>query len=765
MPTPVADGVFADTNVWVNAAVLTAPRHAQAVAVVGRPATGALWTSRQVVREFLAVMSRPQTFFPGNVPMSDILNRARLIELQCRVAEDGPDVANSCTTCWRSATRAENRSTMQTSWRPCSLMGSASCSPTTAATLPAGGTSSRCGGGSARRSGQRGHGAENRLWNCLRRSPHGATIVHMVAKLGIVLSCLYVALLGGCSGGKQAAKCVPGASVECACPAGQKGTLTCNSAGRSGACVCSEPTVDAGGTGDGAASPPDASTATGGSDAPLDTANTDAGVPVIVSFTASPTTISEGQTSTLSWAVTGATSLSIDQGIGSVRGKTSQVVAPDRETTTYTLTATNAAGASATAQVTVMPVPLPTIVSFGASPTAVSSGGSATLTAEFYDGTGIVDQGIGAVTSGSGKIIDSINAATTYTLTVTNVAGGSTTAQVTVLLVVFSRTGSMNVVADATTATLLPNGKVLVTDGEGGATGYLASAELYDPATGTFTTTGSLAVARQSPTATLLGNGEVLIAGGWGADGPLASAELYDPATGTFTVTGSMSVERYGDTATLLGNGKVLVAGGVGGAAPHASAELYDPATGTFTITGSMTVARTSHTATLLGNGKVLVVGGYDGADSLASAELYDPVADTFAATGDMSATRSGHTATLLGDGTVLLAGGGGDGDVTLASAELYDPPAGTFAATGSMSVGRSDHTATLLANGTVLVAGGASSGPPGSVELYDPAAGTFAVIGSMTVGRERHTATLLPDGKVLVAGAYGGDGSAELYP
>lgn len=56
-------------------------------------ATGTLWTSRQVVREFLAVMSRPQTFFTGNVPMADILNRVHTIESQCRVAEDGPDVA------------------------------------------------------------------------------------------------------------------------------------------------------------------------------------------------------------------------------------------------------------------------------------------------------------------------------------------------------------------------------------------------------------------------------------------------------------------------------------------------------------------------------------------------------------------------------------------------------------------------------------------------------------------------------------------------
>ena len=86
MPTQTADGTFADTNLWVNAAVPTAPHHSQAVAALGRGAIGTLWTSRQVVREFLAVMSRPQTFFAGNAPMADILDRAHTIESQCRSA-------------------------------------------------------------------------------------------------------------------------------------------------------------------------------------------------------------------------------------------------------------------------------------------------------------------------------------------------------------------------------------------------------------------------------------------------------------------------------------------------------------------------------------------------------------------------------------------------------------------------------------------------------------------------------------------------------
>jgi hypothetical protein len=123
----------------------------------------------------------------------------------------------------------------------------------------------------------------------------------------------------------------------------------------------------------------------------------------------------------------------VDQGIGAVTSGVGTSTVPASESTTYTLTVTNAVGGSTTAQLTVV-VSLPSITSFTASPNPVSSGGSVTLTAVFSGGTGTVDQGIGAVTSGVGTSTGPISADTTYTLTVTNAVGGSTTAWVTVML-------------------------------------------------------------------------------------------------------------------------------------------------------------------------------------------------------------------------------------------------------------------------------------------------------------------------------------------
>jgi Putative Ig domain/Galactose oxidase, central domain/Kelch motif len=284
--------------------------------------------------------------------------------------------------------------------------------------------------------------------------------------------------------------------------------------------------------------------------------------------------------------------------------------------------------------------------------------------------------------------------------------------------------GSMSVARLGHTSTLLSNGKVLITGGQAsfGIAAY-ATAELFDPSTGMFTLTpGNMSVGRLGNTATLLNNGKVLITGGFDGSTFLATAELFDPNTGTFTLTtGAMATPRGFHTATLLNDKTVLVTGGIN-TAGLSTAELFDPTSEAFTLTtGNMGVARVSHTATLLNTGpntgKVLVAGGNNAS---ATAELYDPATKSFSSTGAME-TVTTATATLLSDGTVLMAGGQDPTtgtEVTLA--ELYEPNSGTFTGTGGMVTGREAHTATLLKDGTVLVTGGVNgSGILATAELY----------------------------------------------
>jgi hypothetical protein len=341
-------------------------------------------------------------------------------------------------------------------------------------------------------------------------------------------------------------------------------------------------------------------------------------------------------------------------------------------------------------------------------------------------------------------------------------------------------TGSMVTARSGHTATLLPVGKVLVVGGILGNR-VLASAELYDPTTGTWSATGNMLTPRASHTATLLTNGKVLVAGGYGvtlANGLgsdiVASAELWEPSTGKWTATGNMVTPHYGHTATLLFDGEVLVAGGILTNFVMASAELYDPSTAKWTATGKMITPRAFHTATVLHDGRVFVAGGADYANYVANgglpemtatAELYDPATRNWTATRSMASASYGHAAALLPDGRVLVAGGMVDPNAPETTAvEVYDPRTGTWAPTGPNYTPYAFRTATALRDGTVLVlhdGGGAS--------LYLPGSNLWTGTGNTTV-RSNVTATLMPDGTVLVAGgsvqAVGGASlaSAELY-
>lgn len=324
------------------------------------------------------------------------------------------------------------------------------------------------------------------------------------------------------------------------------------------------------------------------------------------------------------------------------------------------------------------------------------------------------------------------------------------------------------------TATLLLSGKLLLAGGLTANNTATATAELFDPDTGQFSSTaGMMTDSRQSHTASLLQNGTVLLAGGVdnsglaGSGDSLATAELYDPATGTFTATGSMAVMRSQHSSTPLFDGEVLVAGGLLNFTLDGSitntAEIYDPNTGRFTMAGNLVHAVYNHTATLLKDGHVLIAGGSDVTGPSAAAELYHPGTRTFSAVANLNVARAAHTATLLSDGTVLIAGGQDNKGNPLASAELYNPETQRFTllsegacpdSTGCMTTARAYHSATLLLNGTVLIACGFNPSTQtvlGSTEIYNPQSKTFST-GPSTTPKWGHTATLLQRAPTTVA-------------
>jgi hypothetical protein len=305
------------------------------------------------------------------------------------------------------------------------------------------------------------------------------------------------------------------------------------------------------------------------------------------------------------------------------------------------------------------------------------------------------------------------------------------------------------------TATLLPDGKVLITGGMEKNKVFFNSSEIFNPETKKFTATGNMIEKRVGHSAVLLKNGKVLIAGGFGENGILSSSEIYNPQNGSFEKTGSMNFGRGDFTLTLLMNGDVLITGGEGADNALKSAEVYNPGTGIFTLTDNMNFARTMHTATLLNNGNVLITGGGTYQNPSSSAEIYNTDSKAFTLSGSMENPTYKHAAVKLIDGDVIVFGGSGGGDwkANYKSSETFNQQLDKFIFSGNMQKERFKITnsVVLLQSGNILIVGGDKLS-----EIYNVKEKSFSTVdGEMDTARFYSTSTLLNNGCVLITGGY----------
>jgi hypothetical protein len=363
----------------------------------------------------------------------------------------------------------------------------------------------------------------------------------------------------------------------------------------------------------------------------------------------------------------------------------------------------------------------------------------------------------------TGKITVTVNgktATSASSFTVTSLAG-------------WVYTGSMNEGRSEHTATLLSNGKVLVVGGLGITNDHsvgLASVELYDPATAQWSVTGSLNTGRFQHTATLLANGKVLVTGGKNyQNGVLYDCELYDPATGQWTLVAQLVQNRLLHRAILLKNGKVLVVGGNTEAyyGVQSSCELYDVATNTWTATGSLPEAKQAFGLSMLADGKILATGGETNGNNgfTKTCFLFDPATGKWTATGSLASGRISCQTFTQPNGKVLVIGGASGANQTVAQCELYDPTTGTWSPSISLKTGRyQSFAAVMFTDGSVLVTGGLEFTILGSVELISLKSGFSVTEPALLQVRASHTATLLPSGKVLVTGGGGPLAICEIF-
>lgn len=340
--------------------------------------------------------------------------------------------------------------------------------------------------------------------------------------------------------------------------------------------------------------------------------------------------------------------------------------------------------------------------------------------------------------------------------------------------------------SESAAAVRLPDGRVLATGGYGWWSRALLVTSSPEQPMPSVVEARAMTTARAGHTATLLRNGKVLLTGGFDRSELLRSTELFDPATDTFAPAANMVFPRVFHHAVALADGRVLLVGGHDddsySTRPAGDAEIYDPATGKFTLLEVKTTAAWGQVAVGLGDGRVLIAGGdrrtrnAEYCFPTADAVLFDSVSGTVTPTGSMVRPRCYGIAAPLADGGAVIVGGWLRDDHSMGSSiEIYDAASGTFreifreipAEATPRSWGA---TATLLLNGRVLIAGGweetSAWEATASIEMFEPKSDTLRAAGNLVQRRASHAAVLLGDGRVLFVGgsSLAGDAGFEIF-
>lgn len=343
-----------------------------------------------------------------------------------------------------------------------------------------------------------------------------------------------------------------------------------------------------------------------------------------------------------------------------------------------------------------------------------------------------------------------------------DLADNSVLSAVPALPVWKTTTKSMSTVRGNHTSTLLPTtGQILIAGGTDGPN-ILASAELFNLKTQDVTPAQPMNIARDLHSATLLPNGRVLVAGGFSMNalstGPTSSAEMYFPDTGVWQNLKPMNTARDQHSAVLLPDGNVLVMGGFNNTGYLDSAEIYYSTAGEWKTLPNMCVPRARFTATLLQNKNVLVAGGINAAGILGSSCLFNGVAWSVSGSLANSQRTFLHAASLLANGNVLIAGGS-DGQGETAISQIYNTLSGAWTTTVGTITARYNHTMTALPNGKILAIGGAQglNKTISLVEIFDLGTSSWTVSGFLTGNRAQHTTIMSPGNVLFTIGGFSG--------